>query len=448
MSKPRLGCKPRPVAYCVTYVHNGRRQQKSDRTRDLALARVPADAKIEDISPSKWQGYKWDGGEKTWITGRTEEEILSQLGRSIVLPSSAPIGDTLIVYGKQYLAQQLADRRIQASGYANEISLIDAHLVGSKIEGLALERVTRQDLQTFLNEKTLEAEASGRGRSTVVHLHALLRKICRAAALDEKMAPISFDYRSNRKAVSIDPMLADRHDDDIFTSEEIEAILGAADDVYDRAIVGLALCGLRPPGEVLGVKTSDVDYEKRELWVHGQIRCEKQPNGKWERVYKDRTKTGRLDPRRKSRVPIPERAMPYIESTRELGAEFVVPSPVDNGPMHPSTASKRWAALLERAGVRHRRFYNTRHTVATRLIRDGADPKTVQLIGGWSDARTLLNAYVRIDVEQAAKQLSMMGVLCKVTEKFDDLIAAVDAAPLEVKLKVLLHLTTNPLASS
>ena len=91
-------------------------------------------------------------------------------------------------------------------------------------------------------------------------------------------------------------------------------------------MLGLSLCDLRPPGEILGVRKIDLEIDNGLLWVRGQVRCERDLEGKYRRVYKDRTKTGFKDPRRIEAIPIPDLALPLITATLHINSEFVVPT--------------------------------------------------------------------------------------------------------------------------
>ena len=53
-------------------------------------------------------------------------------------------------------------------------------------------------------------------------------------------------------------------------------------------------------------------------------------------------------------------------------------------PIAPNSDYHEWRALLERAGVRHARLHDARHTAATVLLVLGVPERTVMSIMGWS----------------------------------------------------------------
>ncbi len=54
------------------------------------------------------------------------------------------------------------------------------------------------------------------------------------------------------------------------------------------------------------------------------------------------------------------------------------------GPLSPNSDYHEWKALLDRAGVRHARLHDARHTAATVLLVLGVSERTVMSIMGWS----------------------------------------------------------------
>jgi integrase len=480
MARFKSGGKPKIVEMKVVYVLSGVQSAVFGPSKIKAEAKVPKGGRIVSLEPVKWKGYYWEGDKKRYVTASTEKGAAAMPTVTIgeaVPPIAAPktvifMGDdrdSLAGYAKVMLDTQIANRRIQRSAHTLYMSLISNHLAVPYAPGvpaigsIPLTSITVEAIQEFLNAKTHAAQETGKGKSIVVELHGLLRKTWNYAmsdpALAGKVATISFDFRNDARAVAIDDMLVDHIHETPLTSEEIDKLIAACSDVYDRAMLGLALTGLRPPGEVLGSQWEDFDFEAGTRFVRNQIRNERQDDGKWKLVFKDRTKTGRHDPRRHTAIPISLKAMELILSTRELGSKWVVPSTRQNskkhehlgeaaGAMQPRTASYRWAAMMKRAGLAHRRFYITRHTVAEDLLKSGADLKTIQLIGGWSSARTIIDRYLRFDTARALEAFKSAGLLLDATVSHEDLVAKVMGATFEVKLRILTLLSTTPLAAS
>lgn len=76
-------------------------------------------------------------------------------------------------------------------------------------------------------------------------------------------------------------------------------------------------------------------------------------------------------------------------------ARWVFPSWRADGLDHiqPNAITHAWATLRSRHGLGHVRFHDLRHTMATTLITDGTDVRTVADRGGWSSPQVLLGTY-------------------------------------------------------
>lgn len=84
----------------------------------------------------------------------------------------------------------------------------------------------------------------------------------------------------------------------------------------------------------------------------------------------------------------------------ESTSRWMFPSPKkEYSPMDPATIRKKLAAVLERAGCRHLRFHDLRHTFATNALGHGMDIKTLSAIIGHVSSATTLNVYVHVTDE-------------------------------------------------
>ena len=68
-----------------------------------------------------------------------------------------------------------------------------------------------------------------------------------------------------------------------------------------------------------------------------------------------------------------------------------------------SVAFARWMRLLKLVGVSH---HVCRHTGASNMLRDGASPRAVQLIGGWTSPR-MVERYCHVTDDELHKAVSL-----------------------------------------
>ncbi len=73
-------------------------------------------------------------------------------------------------------------------------------------------------------------------------------------------------------------------------------------------------------------------------------------------------------------------------------------------PLGPGVALKRLHAILERAGCKHVRFHDLRHTFATLALSNGMDVKTLSAMLGHVSAATTMDIYTHItdDMQRTA----------------------------------------------
>lgn len=192
---------------------------------------------------------------------------------------------------------------------------------------------------------------------------------------------------------------------DIFTDEEINQITQSAKG-YSYILFRLALAtGLRE-GELLGLELGAVDLEANELIVRQAL--------KFITVYTDadtstkQTITGETKNKKTRTVPIPQSLISEIKTHINCQkALFFKNGLIYNDtdflfttegcqPINARNWQRAWERLLKRAGVRHRKFHNVRHTYASKLFAAGVDLKTVSTLLGHSNIGITADTYTHV----------------------------------------------------
>jgi len=148
-----------------------------------------------------------------------------------------------------------------------------------------------------------------------------------------------------------------------------------------RAVVYVAAgLGLRP-GEVFGLKVSDVDFLRREVVVDRQL----DDHGK---LVPLKTKASYRT------IPLPDvvalELSRHLEHHRREGLVFVGR---DGQPVKRNSFAKTWRGAVKGAGATGLRLHDLRHVYASALIHAGESVKTVQRRLGHSSASTTLDTY-------------------------------------------------------
>ena len=88
------------------------------------------------------------------------------------------------------------------------------------------------------------------------------------------------------------------------------------------------------------------------------------------------------------------------EYNKTTNSKWLFPSPVkEDMPRNPTAVRKILDRTLEKAGCKHIRFHDLRHTFATTALANGMDIKTLSAIIGHNSAETTLNIYTHITDE-------------------------------------------------
>jgi integrase len=174
------------------------------------------------------------------------------------------------------------------------------------------------------------------------------------------------------------PRTAAKTEIQVFSPEEVMALVRTADSQQDAAIfLTAAFTGLRQ-GELIALRWRDVDFAGSAIRVRASY-----TNG-----HLTSPKSGKV-----RSVPMAARVGETLArlSHRELftGDDDLVFVGITGGYLDGSALSKRYRAALERAALRRLRFHDLRHTFGTRVI-GVADIRRVQEWMGHANVQTTM----------------------------------------------------------
>ncbi len=222
--------------------------------------------------------------------------------------------------------------------------------------------------------------------NTIHWAHTILARMLRLAS-QKKLLLINPAGPDSMDAPSLD-----EEEVDPFSSAEWRKILAAAEGEWNAARWTVALAmGVRQ-GEALALRWSDVDLDA------GTIRVEQtvyRLSGRGYVFGPPKSKKGRrefaipaglvadLKAHRKAQTAAKLHAGSAWRNEHEL-----VFTNTDGGIIDPTTDRNRWRALLDTAGVEHKKLHAARHTAATEMLLANVDPRVVMDIMGWSQITT------------------------------------------------------------
>lgn len=208
---------------------------------------------------------------------------------------------------------------------------------------------------------------------------------------------------------------------DPFTDGEIKLILENSDNNM-RIIFLMGICSGLRRGEILGLRLGDVDLQKGEVSVNGSLKRTRiiENDGTYENV------TIYEDPKTKNsfrKVPISDilnrELKKYINNIREKWLKLGLKLDENSYIFTTETCSiidgtnllRTWNRTLSRAGVRYRKFHNTRHTFATKLFEQGVPLKTVQMLLGHANISITSDTYIHVIPKQKEDAVNKLNYL-------------------------------------
>ena len=270
--------------------------------------------------------------------------------------------------------------------------------------GLTLDGIQAKHIQSFYLHE-LKSVSPG----TVIHYHANIHKALKYAV---KMDLIPFN-----PADKVERPKKQRYIADYYRQEELERLLEASKDhPYSLLIQMTAFYGLRR-SEALGLRWDAIDFERNTITIRHIVTTAK-VDGKYEVIRADRAKnTSSL--RSLPLVPdIREKLLALKEQQKEdkricgdcYGKEYEGYVFVDamGNLFNPKTLSAVFSRLLEKAGLRHIRFHDLRHSCASLLLANDVPMKQIQEWLGHSDISTTANIYSHLDYKSKLTSANVM----------------------------------------
>ena len=293
-------------------------------------------------------------------------------------------------------------------GYWADLRLYISPVIGS----IRLEKLTGEDVNRLWSAMLTGTRGVKKpvSKGTVLHARRTLHAALASAVKTKKIAwNVVDDAESPRDdSAEITPL----------TTAEAHAILLAARGLRNESRWRIALSlGLRQ-GEALGLQLDDIDWDSAELLVRRQIQrvvyrhgcadpeqCLLPPSRRVPKPHKGR---GADCPQRQGdglvvrqnknrttrRVPIPATLLAELRvhvdqlaaekaKARNLWAKNVPGGgwlyPNERGDKaDPRRDYAQWRALLAKAGVRHARLHDAKHTAVSALIGAGIDQRVIQ----------------------------------------------------------------------
>ncbi len=348
-------------------------------------------------------GYNESGNPKRHrVYGATEAEAAAKL-RAILakLTNGIPIQQdkqTVAEFLDFWMAQHVAGLEPKTRrGYEQIVRLYLKPNIGK----IQLTKLTAQQVQAMLRTMTLEGSPGKKPlspqtvRLTRAALRAALNLAWKWGIVSENVAArTTTPKRQQKEAVYL-------------TVEEADALVTASMNHYVGGLIYLGLVTGMRLGEASGLTWQDVEFEKEQFHVRGQLQ---RVEGKFVLKSPKSISSRRM-------YPITEDIHLVLSRQRELQSIWAKEADPDEPfntldlcfttdagrPLDPKTVDKHLKRLCDAAGVKRVSFHKLRHTCGSHLVADGVPMAVVKQYLGHSQISLTINTYAHM-VPAAHKQ--------------------------------------------
>ncbi|MGC0402665.1 integrase [Streptomyces sp. SAI-126] len=348
------------------------------------------------LQPDGTRARKFAYG-KTWQECDTKRrELLAKVDQGVPVPTrSAKLSDWL-----PYWLDNIVKPRRKLSTYDKYETHVRLYLVpmlGSK----RLESLGVADVRRFLTQLENRTTAA-----TAKESHRVLRTTLSAACREELIA--------RNVAGLVEPPRASSRELSPWTLDETLDFLAASrkDPLYAAFVLAIAM-GLRR-GELVGLRWTDVDLDKRVLYVRQQTQRRRGV------LYDDDTKN-----RRNRALPLPAMCIAPLRwhRMRQMAAKQRAGESWDDGgyvfatrngrPVEPRNMYRSFTRVAQSAGLRVIRLHDARHGCTTLLTAAGVAPRVVMEILGHSQISITMDVYTHVVQDTQREAISHMDRLLK-----------------------------------
>jgi len=356
----------------------------------------------------RWEAslsYLDDAGKRrrSSFYGRTRQDVRSKLdaarrrlgGGELVKDAKITVG----AYAATWVGSTLEASPRKASTRALYATMVRVHLAPEPFGGLGLDRLRASDVEQLL----LAKRDAGLSASTRRTLYTVLRAVLDAAVRDGLV-------RRNA-AEQVRRPSGERQEAAYLGREQVATLLEAATATRLAPLLVFLLGTGARRGEALGLHWRDVDLDAATARIRWTV----------SRTSDGLTLTEPKTAKSRRVVPLPARVVADLRAHRSAQLEQRLafgPAWRDRGVVfsnelgdlwEPRNVSRAFTVLAAAAGLPGIGLHTLRHTVATRLLEDGANMRKVQDLLGHSSYVITADVYAHVgepEMREVADQLT------------------------------------------
>lgn len=362
--------RPRPNAENVLYY---------DLT--LELGKDPVTGKRKRLY------YKEDTTDRQEAENRLMIRKAEYLQEEIVEPSKETV--------EQYLLRYLENvrRNLSPATTRDYKGVIERYLI-PEFGNIKLQELTRPKVQQVYNDWKVKSNKSENPlkATTIKHINRVFKTALNSAVEDGLIK------ENPTRRIKIGKDIEPNHLD-VYTVEEIRELQKAVKGTDMELPVALLFdCVLRR-GELLALRYSDINFEKKEVTVQ-YTWAETESNQPVLKTCKTESSYRKMIVSDYTINLLKRQKSIYLRNKMKYGEDFCNSNRVickENGePFLPKSFTRKWARTLEKYGLRHIKLHGTRHSAISLLLSEGVPIHLVQQRAGHQDPKITLSVYSHV----------------------------------------------------
>ncbi|MFP4457222.1 MAG: tyrosine-type recombinase/integrase [Clostridia bacterium] len=291
--------------------------------------------------------------------------------------------------------------KLRPRTYQSYESIIRVHI--AEIGNYTVKKLKPITIQRFINSKS-----EGLSKRRIKYILTVLKAGLEQAVINNLIT------QNPAKHIEIPANTKPKKKSRAFTISEQAKFLDQAQNAYYGNLFIFALeTGLRR-GEILALKWSDVKLEEKAVLIRRGI-VEVKQDGKYTLIEQPpKTEASKRElPLTTTAIKIlKKQKIKQLELKVKLGSEFndydLVFSTSTGNYIYPRNILRAYYKILEQAGIEKCGMHTLRHTFATRLIEQNANPKVVQSLLGHSDISMTMNIYAHVLPDKKSETIALL----------------------------------------
>ena len=366
----------------------GHLQEKNDFYY-IVLSYKDADGKRK----TKWEAT----GLSVKRNKKKAEALLLERRRNFMVPTAPAeirLDDDILFSDFMLKWLEVTKSTIQITTYASYQGMVERVIVPYfRKRGIKLVDLKATDLQDFYTKQLERVKAN-----SVIHYHANIHKALKYA--------VKIDLIPTNPADKVERPKKNEFKGSYYSADEIHALTEIAEGTKLEIPVLLAsFYGLRR-SEVLGLKWSSIDFERKSITINHKV-TEQLVNGKYVPVVSDVMKN-KTSCRTLPLIPAVEEELLKQKEKQQLyrklfkksySTEYLdfVCTDQEGKLIRPNFVTEHFDWLLTKYGLKHIRFHDLRHSCASLMVMNGVSMKQVQEWLGHSTFSTTADIYAHLD---------------------------------------------------